>query len=56
MLTFAGGTNNVGMMKDYTDNIRADKSQEEKEYFTPEEVYELVMSDVKSIYDLKDAV
>ncbi|MBQ9666236.1 MAG: hypothetical protein IJV33_07180 [Bacteroidaceae bacterium] len=28
----------------------------EKEFYTPEEAYELVMSDVKSIYGLKDAV
>ena len=28
----------------------------EKDFYTPEEAYELVMSDVKSIYDLKDAV
>ena len=28
----------------------------EKETYTPEEAYELVMSDVKSVYDLKDAV
>lgn len=28
----------------------------EKDYYTPEEVYELVMSDVKSVYDLKDAI
>ncbi len=28
----------------------------DKDFFTPEEVYELVMSDVKSIYDLKNAV
>ena len=29
---------------------------EEKEYYTPEETYELVMSDVRSIYNMKDAV
>ena len=28
----------------------------EKEYYTPEEAYELVVSDVKSIYEMKDAV
>lgn len=28
----------------------------DKEFYTPEEAYELVMSDVKSVYDLKDAV
>ena len=28
----------------------------EKEFYTPEEAYELVMSDVKSVYDLRDAV
>ena len=28
----------------------------EKELYTPEEAYELVMSDVKSVYDLKDAI
>ena len=27
-----------------------------KDFYTPEEAYELVVSDVKSIYDLKDAV
>lgn len=27
-----------------------------KDFYTPEEAYELVMSDVKSVYDLKDAV
>ena len=46
---------------DYTDkSLYEDKgymqSPLEKEYYTPEEAYELVMSDVKSIYDLKDAV
>ncbi len=28
----------------------------EKDFYTPEEAYELVMSDVKSIYDMKDAI
>jgi len=28
----------------------------EKEFYTPEEAYELVMSDVRSIYFMKDAV
>lgn len=45
---------------DYTDkSLYEDKGYMpplEKEYYTPEEAYELVMSDVKSIYDLKDAV
>lgn len=27
-----------------------------KDFYTPEEAYELVMSDVKSVYDLKDAI
>ena len=27
-----------------------------KEYFTPEETYELVMKDIRAIYDVKDAV
>ena len=29
---------------------------DEKEFYTPEEAYELVMSDVQSIYFMKDAV
>ena len=28
----------------------------EKDFYTPEEAYELVMSDVKSVYDMKDAI
>ena len=36
----------------YEDNSYA-QSPLEKEYYTPEEAYELVMSDVKSVYDLK---
>ncbi len=28
----------------------------EKEFYTPEEAYELLMSEIESIYDLKDAV
>ena len=28
----------------------------EKDFYTPEEDYELVMSDVKSVYDMKDAI
>ncbi len=46
---------------DYTDKtLYEGKSHEQlpldKEFYTPEEAYELVMSDVKSIYDLKDAI
>ncbi|MBQ8702176.1 MAG: hypothetical protein IJ549_05375 [Prevotella sp.] len=46
---------------DYTDKtLYEDKSFNQqpidKEYYTPEEAYELVMSDVKSVYSLKDAV
>ena len=29
---------------------------DEKEFYTPEEAYELVMSDIRSIYFMKDAV
>ena len=28
----------------------------EKDFYTPEEAYELVMNDVKSVYDMKDAI
>ena len=28
----------------------------DKEFYTPEEAYELVMKDIKAIYDQKDAV
>ena len=31
-------------------------SPDEKEFYTPEEAYELVMSDVRSVYFMKDAV
>ena len=46
---------------DYTDKtLYEGKNYEQlpldKEFYTPEEAYELVMSDVKSIYDLKDAI
>ena len=46
---------------DYTDKSLFEEDEhtllsEEKEYYTPEEAYELVMSDVQSIYNLKDAV
>ncbi|MBP5629096.1 MAG: hypothetical protein J6X27_04560 [Bacteroidaceae bacterium] len=46
---------------DYTDkSLFEDKGYEQqpldKEFYTLEEAYELVMSDVKSVYDLKDAV
>ena len=46
---------------DYTDKtLYEDKGYGQKtidkEFYTPEEAYELVMSDVKSVYDLKDAV
>lgn len=30
--------------------------QEGKDYYTPEEAYESIMSDIKVIYNLKDAV
>ena len=53
-------------MKAITDIDTLDKSQQEdndclqqpleKDFYTPEEAYELVMSDVKSIYDMKDAI
>lgn len=33
-----------------------DQQPMDKEFYSPEEAYELVMSDVKSVYDLKDAV
>lgn len=46
---------------DYTDKtLYEDNSFEgqplDQEYYTPEEAYELVVSDVKSIYEMKDAV
>ena len=46
---------------DYTDKSLFEdtgfsQSPLEKDFYTPEEAYELVMSDVKSIYDLKVAV
>lgn len=46
---------------DYTDKSLYEdndylQSPLEKELYTPEEAYELVMSDVKSVYDLRDAV
>ena len=46
---------------DYTDKaLYEDKGYGQlpvdKEFYTPEEAYELVMSEVKSVYDLKDAV
>ena len=31
-------------------------SDMDKEFYTPEEAYELVMKDIKAIYDQKDAV
>lgn len=31
-------------------------SPDEKDFYTPEEAYELVMSDVRSVYFMKDAV
>ena len=31
-------------------------SDMDKEFYTPEEAYELVMKDIKAIYDRKDAV
>lgn len=46
---------------DYTDKSLYEDSgymqcAEEKDFYTPEEAYESVMNDVKSIYDMKDAV
>lgn len=46
---------------DYTDkSLYEDKGYGQqplcKEFYTPEEAYEQVMSDVKSVYDLKNAV
>lgn len=46
---------------DYTDKSLYEdngfiQSPIEKEFYTPEEAYELVMSDIKSVYSLKDAV
>lgn len=28
----------------------------DKEFYTPEEVYELIMRDIRAIYEMKDAV
>jgi len=39
----------------YEDNDCLQQSLD-KDFYTPEEAYELVMSDVKSVYDLKDAI
>lgn len=33
-----------------------DQQPIDKEFYTPEEAYEQVMSEVKAVYDLKDAV
>lgn len=46
---------------DYTDQALYDDSNLllpplQKEFYSPEEAYELVMKDVKAIYNLKDAV
>jgi hypothetical protein len=46
---------------DYTDKslYKGDGYEQQpldKEFYTPEEAYELVMRDVKAVYDLKDAV
>lgn len=46
---------------DYTDKSLFEevdflKLQEEKDFYTLEEAYELIMSGIKSIYELKDAV
>ncbi len=46
---------------DYTDQSLYDDSNLllpplQKEFYSPEEAYELVMKDVKAIYNLKDAV
>lgn len=48
-------------MIDYNDKTLFEDSDfmplpNEKEFYTPEEAYELVMSDVQSIYSLKYAV
>ena len=48
-------------MIDYTDRALYEdnatmQEQNDKEFYTPEEVYESIMSDVKVIYELKDAV
>lgn len=46
---------------DYTDQSLYDDSNLllpplQKDFYSPEEAYELVMKDVKAIYNLKDAV
>ncbi|MBR6178949.1 MAG: hypothetical protein IKQ70_13880 [Bacteroidales bacterium] len=46
---------------DYSDDSLYDDSNLlspplDKEFYSPEEAYELVMKDVKAIYNLKDAV
>ena len=48
-------------MIDYTDRTLYEvdatlQEQNDKEFYTPEEAYESIMSDVKVIYELKDAV
>jgi hypothetical protein len=46
---------------DYSDNSLFEDSEhmplpDEKEFYTPEEAYELVMNDVQSIYFMKNAI
>ena len=46
---------------DYSDKSLFEDSQyipspDEKDFYTPEDAYELVMSDVRSVYFMKDAV
>ena len=46
---------------DYTDQTLFEDngfalSPVEKDFYTPEEAYELVVSEVKSIYEIKDAI
>ena len=36
--------------------VEEEFSDMDKEFYTPEEAYELVMKDIKAIYDQKDAV
>lgn len=46
---------------DYTDQSLYEEdmnflSSLDKEYYTPEEAYELVMKEIRAIYEMKDAV
>ena len=38
------------------EHVEEEFSDMDKEFYTPEEAYELVMKDIKAIYDQKDAV